>query len=129
LGVFALLVNLAEGAEAGALHAGHGGGLAVVDFAVAEGLGDEVEVVEDGGLVLDPDEGDKGRESLTRAVGAALLLLEAEVVLEAKAAGFPAGHGAASAIDFDVTAAGDRSRFHGTSLFVTRCELSVGSDQ
>lgn len=119
--MFALLVDLAEGAEAGALDAGHGGGLAVVDFAVAEGLGDEVEVVEDGGLVLDPDEGDEGREPLARAVGAALLLLEAEVVLEAEAAGFPARHGAAGAIDFDVTAAGDSSRFHGTSLLVAGC--------
>ena len=107
------LLLLAESPETGALKAGHGRGLAVVDLSVAESLGDEVEVVEDGGLVLDPDEGDGGSEAGERAgSGAAALELAAVVMLKAKLAAVPGRGGAAGAVHFDVAAAGERGGFH-----------------
>jgi hypothetical protein len=101
------LLLLAESPETGALKAGHGRGLAVVDLSVAESLGDEVEVVEDGGLVLDPDEGGERAGS-----GAAALELAAVVMLKAKLAAVPGRGGAAGAVHFDVAAAGERGGFH-----------------
>ncbi len=121
------LAHLAEGFEGGLHEVSEGADLGVIDGVAGEGLGDGIEIVEDGGVVFHVNEGDegdgvagRGRNGLEGVEAAAAVVRVAEVVAGERR------HGAAGAAEAEMAAAGvvgriagaRRVRFHFRSLSV-----------